>query len=436
MGLAALGLSLGLSSFSAGNMMPLGCAAIVARSMGAASRTHRMGVGRSPSPCSNRRSRCRRRSDVSFSIRGAAWRWARRWRCLAALSVAGAGWNVTASYVTSVVPAHALSEVSRDNQYSLATIAGAFGVPDTSAALLGSLSYIVMTALGVFVAARLWRRYGGAGLAVLVPPAFSLFGGSFVHTAEIAAAVPAALLLATRSSALRPWCVAALVLLAVPWIYSTSVVLSSRRSFRLRILTYVLWERNRIVALSAACGAFAAIAMLFASPHRIIPHLAPYAHVYPLYRSTASRSELAAIGARELDEQSGDVAAARADLVRFRPAGLASMQLSAAATLRSGGSDVVKNALALSISKDRVIVYGGVLAVLASLPFMLFPSWFHDVAYRGDFANFWSAGSNAGSAALLDPARLGALAEGARHHAAGLRLSAAPSRGFTRRSPI
>ena len=62
--------------------------------------------------------------------------------------------------------------------------------------------------------------------------------------------------------------------------------------------------------------------------------------------------------------------------------------------------------MALSITKDRVIVYGSVLAILASLPFMLFPIWFHDVAYRGDFANFWSAGANAGSSALLDPARL------------------------------
>jgi hypothetical protein len=62
---------------------------------------------------------------------------------------------------------------------------------------------------------------------------------------------------------------------------------------------------------------------------------------------------------------------------------------------------------ALGISKDRIIVYGLVLAVLASSPFLLFPSWFHQVAYRGDFANFWSAGANAGSSALLDQARLG-----------------------------
>lgn len=62
--------------------------------------------------------------------------------------------------------------------------------------------------------------------------------------------------------------------------------------------------------------------------------------------------------------------------------------------------------LPLRISRDRVLLYGAVLAAIVSLPFLIFPSWFHDVAFRGDFANFWSAGANAGSAALLDPSAL------------------------------
>jgi hypothetical protein len=80
-----------------------------------------------------------------------------------------------------------------------------------------------------------------------------------------------------------------------------------------------------------------------------------------------------------------------------------------AAEFRLGtGAGIVKNTFVLGISKDRVIVYGCALAIMASLPFILFPSWFHDVAYRGDFANFWSAGANAGSSALLDYGRMGA----------------------------
>jgi hypothetical protein len=199
----------------------------------------------------------------------------------AALSWFGAGWSVTTSYLTTVLPAHALSEVSRDNQYSLATIAGALGAPDASAALLGSLSYIAMTAVGVVVAVLLWRRYEEPALAVLVPPAFSLLGGSFVHTAEIAAAVPAALLLVVRASALRPWFVAALLLLAVPWIYATSVVSFIAPFFPVAYLAYVLCDRNRSIALGAACVAFAAIAVLFSIAASFHPHLAPHAHAYP-----------------------------------------------------------------------------------------------------------------------------------------------------------
>ncbi|MGB6952668.1 MAG: glycosyltransferase family 87 protein [Candidatus Cybelea sp.] len=60
----------------------------------------------------------------------------------------------------------------------------------------------------------------------------------------------------------------------------------------------------------------------------------------------------------------------------------------------------------LRISNDRVVLYGTMLALIASAPFIIFPTWFHDVAYRGDFANFWSAGSNVGTTRLLDAAAL------------------------------
>jgi hypothetical protein len=62
----------------------------------------------------------------------------------------------------------------------------------------------------------------------------------------------------------------------------------------------------------------------------------------------------------------------------------------------------------LRLSWDRAVIYGTILALIASLPFILFPSWFHDVAFRGDFANFWSAGANVGTPTLLDPVALAA----------------------------
>lgn len=63
--------------------------------------------------------------------------------------------------------------------------------------------------------------------------------------------------------------------------------------------------------------------------------------------------------------------------------------------------------LPLRLSRERIVLYGLLLAIVASSPFLLFPSWFRDVAFRGDFANFWSAGANAGSAILLDFRALG-----------------------------
>ena len=280
-GVAALGLSLGLTSFSAGNMMPVGCAALIA----AAWALHRGKLAWGVAALAVAM------LEPQIALPGAIGCFvlfpqsriplAATMAFFAALSVVTAGWNVTLAYVTTVVPAHALSEVSRDNQYSLATVADALGLGDASSALLGSLSYIAMTAVGVAVAVRLWRRYEEPALAVLVPPALSLLGGSFVHTAEIAAAVPAALFLATRSNAMRAWCVAAVLLLAVPWIYATSVVSFVAPFFPVAYLAYALCEGNRSIALMAACIAFAAIAALFSFAASYHPQTVAHAHVYP-----------------------------------------------------------------------------------------------------------------------------------------------------------
>lgn len=54
---------------------------------------------------------------------------------------------------------------------------------------------------------------------------------------------------------------------------------------------------------------------------------------------------------------------------------------------------------------DRVWLYGAGCAILVSLPFITL-GWFYDVAYRYDFACFWSAGANVGTPTLTDPSRL------------------------------
>jgi hypothetical protein len=279
--LGALGLSAGLTSLTTGNMAPLGVAAIVfaalcvqqARWIWA---TVALAVGMMEPQlalpaalacflvCAPMR--------VALLVAAAA---------LGLLGLGVAGLPQTVQYVTSVIPAHALAEVSRDNQYSLATIAAAAGVPDAAATLVGSISYLLMMAFGIALGWRLARRYDEPALAVLIPPAFSLLGGSFVHTGEIAAAVPAALLLYTRAVTLRPWLLAALVLLAVPWMYATSITLFLAPLFPAAYLVYELWRRDRTLALATAVASSAVIMLLFwLAAHSHAPP-AIRAHLYP-----------------------------------------------------------------------------------------------------------------------------------------------------------
>jgi hypothetical protein len=179
-----------------------------------------------------------------------------------------------------VLPAHALSEVSRDNQYSLSTVVAAFGVPDSAAVLVGTVSYVLMIALGVVVAVRLTYRYGDPAFALLVPPAFILLGGSFVHTEVIAAAVPAALLLFTRAQAYRGWLFVVLMLLVVPWMLATSVALFLAPLFPVAYLAYTLGRRDGAFTLAAALVSFVVIVALFAL--QAMPgHAVVVSHVRP-----------------------------------------------------------------------------------------------------------------------------------------------------------
>ncbi|MGB6413785.1 MAG: glycosyltransferase 87 family protein, partial [Candidatus Cybelea sp.] len=221
----ALGLSAGLTSFSTGNMLPLGLAAVVVAALCVQRGQLMYGVVALASAMVEPQIALPAALAVFIAFPAARLALVLAGAFLGAISLLAAGVPQTIAYVTTVLPAHALAEVSRDNQYSLAAVLTAAGVPDATAVLFGSISYVVMLGIGVLVAVRLARRYDEPALVLLIPPAFSLLGGSFVHTAEIAAAVPAALLLYMRAVSLRAWLFAAFVLLAVPWLQATSIVM-------------------------------------------------------------------------------------------------------------------------------------------------------------------------------------------------------------------
>jgi hypothetical protein len=67
----------------------------------------------------------------------------------------------------------------------------------------------------------------------------------------------------------------------------------------------------------------------------------------------------------------------------------------------------MSNVVPLRLTTERVWLFGAMLAIIVSLPYIWLP-WFHEIAYRGDFANFWSAGATVGTPILTDRSRLAA----------------------------
>ena len=136
-----------------------------------------------------------------------------------ALSVVGIlaiGFGPSVEYLRAVLPAHALAEVPASHQYSLTHVLYVLGASERAALTLGSLSFAVMVAVGVAIARHVATALQSDEFLVLFPVAASLLGGSFVHDYQIAAALPAAFLLAARANAVKLVAWSALFLLVAP----------------------------------------------------------------------------------------------------------------------------------------------------------------------------------------------------------------------------
>ncbi len=140
-----------------------------------------------------------------------------------ALSLWLVGPGTVLEYAREVVPAHALSELTNEKQFSFSYLVHRLGAGEELALRLGTLSYLVSLALGCAIAGPLAARVRTPALVVALPPAFALVGGPFSHIAQIPAAIPCALLLAANVPALRRALVAVLVLLAIPWVQFTTL---------------------------------------------------------------------------------------------------------------------------------------------------------------------------------------------------------------------
>lgn len=282
-GWAVVGLSLGLTCFSAGNAMPLAVAAVVLAALCAQRGKHVAAALAVTFGMIEPQVALPALVGLFIGFRSSRLPLALALLALGTISLLGGGIMHNLAYFTTVLPAHALSEVSRDNQYSLSTVAAALGIPDRAAVLAGSVAYLAMLGLGVAVGSALARRYAEPAFVLLVPCAFTQLGGSFVHTEAIAAAAPAALLLYVHAREHRGWILAALVMLAVPWMYATSAALFLAPAFPVAYLTYVLWRRDRTTTAAgvAAAAAILALFVLASVPNHVVAGVHPHPPIDP-----------------------------------------------------------------------------------------------------------------------------------------------------------
>lgn len=206
--------------------------------------------------------------------------------CAVALAALGAivlGPAVNVEYFTSVLPSHALSELTRDTQYSLSAVLAAFGTSSSLALRAGMLWYLVMVVAGIIAGGKLARQTGNPAWVVCAPPAFAVFGGTFIHITQIAAAAPAALLLALMAPVrYRVWAGVALLALIVPWGWVVSPALIVAPVVPIAVVAASLWRGNAKAALAAACiGAM----LVFGLQHLYTistPHFGALAHAFSI----------------------------------------------------------------------------------------------------------------------------------------------------------
>ncbi len=180
---------------------------------------------------------------------------------LAIADLAIGGPNQALSYFMQTLPAQALSEVSANDQYSLthAMVMAGFGA--STALRVGLVSYGVLTIAGIIAAQRIAARYGAEYLA-LVPPAFALVAGTFLHDLQFLAALPLALVLLARTPRPNLVVAAAAILLAVAWNEAVSrffLLLSATSAFATAWIALPRTPARRAICAAVAVSAAALV---------------------------------------------------------------------------------------------------------------------------------------------------------------------------------
>ncbi len=113
-----------------------------------------------------------------------------------------------------------------------------------------------MVVAGTILAGMLAKKTRNEAFIVCVPPAFAVFGGTFIHITQIAAALPAAVLLAAYAPrAYRNLAVVVLLLLAVPWVWAYSPTMILAPLVPVAYLAWRYWSGNVVAVLLAGIAA-------------------------------------------------------------------------------------------------------------------------------------------------------------------------------------
>jgi Glycosyltransferase family 87 len=203
----------------------------------------------------------------------------------AAVALITVGPSALAEYATRVVPAQAASEIHFPFQFSLTYALARAGVPATVARVAGSLSYLVLLALGLWLAPRAARVLGRRELIVFIPAFCCAVAGPYLHQEELCLALPALLVLTVAATGrARIVFAIALCVLSVPWI----LVWGIKQLFLASLFccAVILWQLriSRWPAIAAFCAIAATIYVFQLHP----PHLpVPSTAVKQTYAATA-----------------------------------------------------------------------------------------------------------------------------------------------------
>lgn len=181
-----------------------------------------------------------------------------------AFGTLGTGQNV--EYVGTVLPLHALVEITSDAQMSLSAVLHALGVPARAAITAGSAAYALAVIAAIALGGVLAMRSRRQAFLVAVPATAALYGSSFMHVTEFFAAIPLALLIVLHRGRVAAIALAALALLSVPWYLALERgEVSAFAALGAVVIFVVLWRCGRSAIIALACAVLA-FGLLFFTP--------------------------------------------------------------------------------------------------------------------------------------------------------------------------